>query len=220
MKIHPFGGITVVLSLWFSTPGSGVAEAAASPGTTLPQESLFTQEGRHQHGAATLSIALDGGALSVRLEVPAIDLLGFERAPANATEIGKVQEVQRLLAAARGVVQLPAAAGCKLTREQVVAPDWATAGTNPASIRTPARPGEQEHDHDHDHDEQGEAGSSHGDYDADYEYACSAPGNLAYVDVLVRRSLPAATRLQINLVTASQQTTRELASGQSRVVLR
>jgi hypothetical protein len=210
MKMHPFGGAAVALSLWFSTLVSGLAAAAASPGT-IQQDSLFTQEDRHQHGAASLSIALDGGSLSIRLEAPAIDLLGFEHAPENATETRKVQEIQRLLAAGRGVSQLPADAGCTLKREKVTTPPWAIAGTNPASASTPTKP--DEHDHDHDHDE-------HGDYDAEYEYACTAPGKLAYVDILLRQHLPAATRLRIYLVTASQQTVRELARGQSRIALR
>ena len=47
-------------------------------------------EEAHVHGEATLDVVLDSEGALFELHVPAIDVLGFERAPANDTEQAQV----------------------------------------------------------------------------------------------------------------------------------
>lgn len=47
-------------------------------------------EEAHVHGEATLDVVLDDQGALFELHVPAIDVLGFERAPANDTEQAQV----------------------------------------------------------------------------------------------------------------------------------
>ena len=81
------------LALVLSTALMGAAQAA----------------GAHQHGVAQLEVAADGNSLTVTLDTPLDNLLGFERGPRTDAERKAVQAMaQRLRDAARLVV--PAAA--------------------------------------------------------------------------------------------------------------
>lgn len=56
---------------------------------TAPFAPIQAEEA-HVHGEATLDVVLDDEGALFELHVPAIDVLGFERAPANDTEQAQV----------------------------------------------------------------------------------------------------------------------------------
>lgn len=70
--------------------------------------------GAHEHGAATLAVALDGEHLELTLAAPGDSIVGFEHAPRDEAERVAVARAQALLAAPAQWVALPAAAGCAL----------------------------------------------------------------------------------------------------------
>jgi len=193
----------------------GAHSHGAAPAPT-GEEALFTQAEKHEHGVTTLDIVIEGTALTLGFSAPAIDLLGFERAPRNAVELAKMQEVKTLLSRADRVVGLPAEAGCSQRTASLSAPEWPAAADSAGTAA--------DHDHDHDHDHEGEREgtpvSSHKDFDARYELTCRDPAKLTYVDALVRAKLQATTRLEVRIVTPAGQSARQLASGQSRITLR
>jgi Protein of unknown function (DUF2796) len=68
--------------------------------------------GAHEHGKGTLTIAVDGKTVSLELEVPGDDIVGFERAPASDDEKAAVAAAERTLANLPSVLDLGTAAGC------------------------------------------------------------------------------------------------------------
>lgn len=76
-------------------------------------------EAAHQHGLARLEVALDGTALQLVLDSPLDNLVGFERAPRNEAERGRVRTMAERLHAAAGLVAPDAAAGCSLQAVQL-----------------------------------------------------------------------------------------------------
>ena len=72
--------------------------------------------GAHEHGAARLNVALDGKRLE--LFSPAMNLLGFEHAPANAADEAKIASARSQLEQPQALFGLPAAAGCSLSEQQ------------------------------------------------------------------------------------------------------
>lgn len=104
---NPFVGLLYFLTL---SHAAGAAE--------------FTEHHAHVHGTASLQIATDSQQLSITLDSPAQNLLGFEHAPRNATETGRAVLVSRLLADPQQLFQLSTAAQCHLVRRSIETPQW------------------------------------------------------------------------------------------------
>src|SRR5690606_41437008 len=69
----------------------------------------------HVHGEARLDVALEGRLLELELHGPAVNFLGFERAPANAREQPRLNAVRDYLAQPEKAFALqPAYARCTL----------------------------------------------------------------------------------------------------------
>lgn len=73
----------------------------------------------HVHGAAEMTLVLDGEQLEMALTIPAVDLLGFEHAPASVQDQQRYIELLINLQRPENQLQLPAAAECELTRATV-----------------------------------------------------------------------------------------------------
>ena len=73
----------------------------------------------HVHGEAQLDVALEGKLLELQLHSPAMNLAGFERAPANAREQARLNTVRDFLTQPEKVFMLAPEAGCALEREAV-----------------------------------------------------------------------------------------------------
>jgi hypothetical protein len=176
-----------------------------------PQPAGFEQRGRHEHGAVIVNVALEGATLSVAVESPAINVVGFERAPRDAAEKARVAAADRWLASGTGIVGVPAAAGCSRTRVEYAPPKLGDGAGH-------------DHDHagDHDHDAKGDAAEAqaHADYDARFVYTCANPGALAWLDLWLAQRLLAVESIEVNLVVPGGQSQRRLAPGQTRVPLR
>ena len=66
------------------------------------------------HGELTLDVALEGRAITLQLDAPLHDLVGFERAPRSVAERGRVTALVDLLQAADKLFVPDPAAGCRL----------------------------------------------------------------------------------------------------------
>jgi hypothetical protein len=174
-----------------------------------PQPAGFEQRGRHEHGAVVVNVAVEGATLSVAIESPAINIVGFERAPRDAAEKARVAAADRWLASGAGIVGVPAAAGCSRTRVEYTPPKLGDAAAH-------------DHGHEHEHGAKGEpAGEeAHADYDARFVYTCANPGALAWLDLWLARRLLSVESIEVNLVVPGGQSQRRLPAGQTRVALR
>ncbi|TXH37377.1 MAG: DUF2796 domain-containing protein [Burkholderiaceae bacterium] len=146
------------LALVLSTALMGAAQAA----------------GAHQHGVAQLEVAADGNSLTVTLDTPLDNLLGFERGPRTDAERKAVQAMaQRLRDAARLVVPA-AAASCQLQgvglASDVIAPGLLAATPAAAASATPATAPSA-------------AGSGHADLEVVFRFQCAQPQALKSLDV-------------------------------------
>lgn len=172
-----------------------------------PQSAGFQQRGSHEHGAVVVNVAVEGTTLSVAIESPAINIVGFERAPRDAAEKARVAAADRWLASGAGIVGVPAAAGCSRTSVEYRPPKLGDGGA---------------HDHDHEHGAKGEPAEeeAHADYDARFVYTCTNPGALAWLDLWLAQRLLSVESIEVNLVVPGGQSQRRLAAGQTRVPLR
>ena len=182
------------------------AQSAATESTATADG--FVQRGTHAHGKVVVNLALEGGTLSAELDAPAINVVGFERAPRSDAERREVAAVDRRLAAGVGMLGVPAAARCERARVDY----------------TPPRPGSDasanEHDHEHEHGHEAD-GDEHSDYLARFSYRCANPAALAWVDLWLLRRLKNVAEIEVNLVTPQLQTQRTLpGAAAARIELR
>jgi hypothetical protein len=159
----------------------------------------FEQHAAHQHGKVTVNLAVDGATLTAELDAPAVNVIGFERAPRDAAESARIDAANRWLAAGAGIVGVPPAAGCRLARVEYSAPAFAAVAAGPPTAA---------------------AAREHGDYEARFSYTCARPEALAWVELwLVKRLLQVAA-IDVNIVTATLQTQRSVGPQQLRIALR
>jgi Protein of unknown function (DUF2796) len=145
MNRATFLGLTNGLALVFACAG-GTAWAAGKA---------------HEHGVMKLDVAVEGNRVTIAMEAPLDNLLGFERAPRTDAERKAAADVlARLRSPDKGtpLFTLDAAAQCSLSKAEVLAPVLEP-GAKPAA--------------------QGE----HADLDATFEFSCLHPGELRSLDV-------------------------------------
>jgi hypothetical protein len=139
--------------------------------------------GTHVHGTWELFAALDDAQLSVTVKGPIVDVLGFERPPADETERAVLREVKDRLDTPETMLSLSDRAGCALSGPvQIKLPEG-------YSSETPKEDDPEQQSHDHDHGERTD-GEHHADHDihasdleVSYVFECGSPARLAEITV-------------------------------------
>lgn len=135
----------------------------------------------HVHGLARMDVAVQGGELSVALEIPLESLLGFERAPRNAAER---QQVEAALARLRepGLLRPEAAAQCTLRGVELEVP---------AVLKSVSAPSGQ--------------AEEHADLQAQWVFDCGRPQALATLVVGVFEAFARVQRIEVQMALPSGQ---------------
>jgi hypothetical protein len=184
---------------------AGLALAAAA-GAGYAHE---RQAGAHEHGRGTLNIALEGGRLSMELEAPGADIVGFEHKAKTQKQKAAIEKAEQQLMTPEALFQLPAAAGCELETAGV-----ALEGT----------------DHDHGHGAKGHgdksknAKSRHADHEhsvfkAAYTFDCKSPASLTTIGFGYFKTFAGAQKLDVTVITPKQQNRFEVSRASPRIDL-
>ena len=83
---------------------------------TLTITASLRAEPAHEHGIAHLQVALEGQALRADFDLPGMDLLGFEHAPASAADEAAVVAAGTKMRDAAAVLVLTPAAQCSVEK--------------------------------------------------------------------------------------------------------
>lgn len=151
----------------------------------------------HEHGVASLNVALDGQTLEIQLESPAMNLLGFEHAANSAADQAKVAAARAQLEQPVRLFGLPTSADCSLAQMTLHSPLF---GDLP------------------DAHEGADAEHAHADIDADYRFDCNAPEHLQGLDLTpFFQQFPATAKLNAQLIGPNGQQGLELNQGNSRL---
>ena len=157
--------------------------------------------GPHEHGAATLHVAVEGDRLHLELSSPLENLVGFERAPRNEKETAAVKAMaERLREPERLFVPTPDA---KCTRASV---DLESPVLDPALLggkpRTaPAKP----------------TGGAHASIDAVIVFRCERPQQLTGLEVKAFEAFPKLKRLDVKVAGAKKQSGARLTPRNPRL---
>jgi hypothetical protein len=170
---------------------------AATLATGLP--AIAAEEhrelGAHEHGVGRLNIAIEGKRVSMELQVPGADIVGFEHEASTATQKAAVKKAISTLEGPLNVFKLPEEAKCKLAKAKVAA----------------HADDEEEHEHGKAEkkagakEDEGEEESHHSEFHAEYALDCAAPEKLTGIDFEYFDLFTSARKLDVNLVTDKGQ---------------
>jgi hypothetical protein len=147
--------------------------------------------GAHEHGRGTLNIAVEGNKVSMELEVPGMDILGFEHAAKSRKDKTTLEKAQQKLSAPLSLFKLPVSAGCQVTEAKV-------------EVET------GEHDHAN-LEKQGDAAKSsekeqhHSEFHNQYSVECTSPANITGIEFGYFNAFPGAEKLEVNVITPKGQ---------------
>lgn len=146
---------------------------------------------KHEHGLASLNIAIEGNKLEIELESPSMNIVGFEHAAHSPADKTTAANARAALEKPLTLFALPAAAGCAVTETEVESPLF---GNDDADeMHTDAK------------------GGAHSDIDADYELTCSKPEALSSLSLApLFEQFPGTTRIGVQLIGPNGQKGAEL----------
>ena len=183
------------------------------PALALAAEDGHTELGAHEHGAGVFNVAIEGKTVSMELESPGADIVGFEHAAKSDKDKAAIEAAKATLKDLAKVVALPAAAGCKLAA---------------AKVELHSEGGDHDdHDHgkkaekhdDHDHGKHAEEEGGHTEFHAEYQLNCSRPESLTGFSFAYFDTFQNARELEVSIAGPSGQKRLEATRDNNRVDL-
>jgi len=152
----------------------------------------------HAHGHGTLNIVLEGKRVSMDLEAPGMDLVGFEYQAQTEEQKAAIKRVKNRLARPLALFKLPASAGCSASNVKVElegGDDRDDGGKDNADA----------------HDDEDDGSAGHTEFHVTYVLDCASPANLTSITFDYFKSFAGAEELTVNVVSAKAQNTYEVS---------
>ncbi|MGO9544822.1 MAG: DUF2796 domain-containing protein [Rhodomicrobium sp.] len=184
------------------------AAAVALTSYSASAQEEHRQLGAHVHGHGRLNIAVEGKTVSMELEVPGADIVGFEHEPSTPEQRSQVDEARARLANALVLFVPTEKAGCELDRVKV-------------STTAHEHEGEEAH-HPAAAGPEGaakEEGEHHSEFHAEYTLQCSSLSRLTSMNFEYFNAFPGAQELDITLISPKGQSSFEVKRDSSSLDL-
>ena len=152
--------------------------------------------GAHEHGVVKLDIAIEAGKISVQMESPLDNLIGFEHAPRNDAERQRAAAAVKRLRAAEALFKIDPAAGCTLAHVDLVS--------------APLQLG---------HAEPGAVDDGHADLDGSFEFNCKDTAQAAFIDIGLFSTFEAMQRIDVQIAAPKGQSKRTLRRPAFRITM-
>jgi len=144
----------------------------------------------HEHGSGNFNIAIEGKKVSMELESPGADIVGFEYEATTDEQKARIAKAKAKLKDIANVVALPAAAGCKLEAATV---ELETEGQDKKT--------------------------SHSEFRAHYQMTCAQPEKLAEITFPYFRNFKGAQKLAVRVVGPKSQKKFEAGRKMTKINL-
>jgi Protein of unknown function (DUF2796) len=178
----------VIISLVCTGLAAGSAMAQTHSHTHKPRKAEA-----HQHGQGKLDIAIEGATVSMALEAPADDIVGFEHTAKTASEKAKVEAAKAKLMAPLALFEVAKAAGCSVQKAEV-------------KFETEVKDKKDGHD-------------GHAEVTAEYTLACTNTAELKAIEFLYFKAFKGAEALKVNLIGPTAQMAFEVTRKKPRLDL-
>jgi hypothetical protein len=193
-------------------PITSLAVLTLAVSTPAAAEEAHRELGPHVHGHGTLNIAVESKRVSMELEVPGMDIVGFEHAASTPEQTDTVEKAKALLAKPLELFKVPAAAGCTVADAKVaIEAEHHHHDGDEADEDHDHEKAEADHDHD-DHDGDAHEGhEGHNEFHVTYALDCAEPTKLSTIAFDYFKSFAGAHDLTVNVVTANSQNSFEVS---------
>jgi len=176
--------------------------------TASQAEDEHRELGAHVHGHGTLNIAVEGETVAMELEVPGMDIVGFEHEAESAAQKAALAKAKAELSEPLALFKLPASAGCVVKEAKVEVEVEHEHEDGDHDDHAKAEDHDDHHaDADHDDDEH----EGHNAFHVTYALSCQKPANLAAITFDYFKAFSGAQELTVNVVTAKAQSKYEVS---------
>jgi hypothetical protein len=192
---------------------SAIALCIIAPASVRAEED-HRELGAHEHGHGTLNIAVEENRVAMELEVPGMDIVGFEHQAATADQKAALERGKAELGRPLALFKVPAAARCgvrdvkvSLEAEHGHGHEHGGGKDDPAKGEDEDRGEREDHADDHDHDQS----DGHNAFRVTYDLSCANPAQLTSIAFDYFKTFTGARNLTVNVVTAKAQSTYEVS---------
>lgn len=189
-----------------------IARAAGATAMTLMMLSAHAQQHAHTHGRLDLSVAVDARIITLRMDSPLDNFLGFEHMPRTDAEREQVAEMITRLDDVEGLFRPDPRGGCTLSKVELY-----SAVLRHSADDEQDRDDEHGHDDDHDHDHHDHHDHDHADIEMTAVFSCSAAAVARFVDIGLFDAFRNIRAIDVQAATPQGQFKRSLKPGESRV---
>ena len=187
------------------------------------------QHDAHVHGAGTLNLVQEGNQVHIELEIPGMDIVGFEHQATSTSQKEAVKKAVAVLKQGNSLFYINAEAKCKLdTAEiEVAMMDEEHEGETHGRHHHEAQQKKDEKAAHHDHEKKDEAHKGdephkeaqhaedeedrHSEFHATYVFTCASPDNLKQLKITLFDQFQNSESLQAQFVTARKQSAQRLS---------
>lgn len=172
----------------------GRRSAALAAALAVAAGAASAQGRAHEHGVATLDVAVDARQVSITLDSPLDNLVGFERAPRSDDERRQAAAAVARLEAGAQLFRIDPAAQCRLAGVELDAPVLGLGSAGPQAERP------------------------HASVEARYAFDCADATKAAYIDHALF-DFARLQRVRVQLALPKGQSARELKRPAGRLAL-
>ncbi|MEF8714049.1 MAG: DUF2796 domain-containing protein [Accumulibacter sp.] len=157
----------------------------------LPLSTAAGEPAAHVHGVASLQVAVDGKNLTLNLESPLNNLVGFEHTPRTEKQQAAVRAMAERLNQPAGLFIASPAAACTPLSVKLESP-----------VLEPMKPS---------------AGDGHADLDGEFVFRCEHPEALRALEVGLFQAFPRLKRLDVQVAGPRGQSAARLSPQQRNI---
>jgi hypothetical protein len=196
-----------------------LAALAAVSLTSIPAraEEEHRELGAHEHGHGTLNIAVEDSRVAMELEVPGMDIVGFEHEATTEDQKAALKKAKAELARPLDLFKLSAAAGCSVKEAKVELETEHEGADHDEHAKAEGHDDDSQHaDADHDDEEHAEG---HNAFHVTYALDCEKPASLTSIAFDYFKAFAGAQNLTVNVVTAKAQNSYEVSRDKPEIDL-
>lgn len=164
------------------------------------------EHGSHVHGRSEIKLAVDASAFELVLTAPGTDIVGFEHAPADATQQALIDAALTQLNDTGGWLSFVPGNACQANEV-----DAHTHGFKAITDNSQEHAGHDHAGHDHDHDH------AHAEFHVTVKGTCAAAPSTALINL--HKHFDRIELVVVEVITESSQNRVELRAGDQRVGL-
>lgn len=161
-------------------------------------------QGSHEHGSASLDIAIDNNVIAISFESPAVNIVGFEYAPNNGDQQSLITKAKNKLSNFDASFKLQGEPACQVLKSSA---NWVSE--------------HEEHDEHSELEEHADEAleTEHAEFLVQFELQCKQVDKLTAIDVPLLVLFPAINEIDAQVIYSGGQIKQELTMNNTLIKL-